>query len=283
MLHSITHSATDITHTISEDAGYGKKYSICTLITNEAIYSKMLESFLKGGFSPDFCEYLFINNTGENAYDAYNGINKFLSTARGQYIIFCHQDVLLCHDGIDRLEACIDQLNQLDPNWAAIGNAGAINPAHMARRISDPHGRNLRQSPVGFPAKVQSLDENFILVRKDANLGLSNDLKGFHFYGLDLCLLASIRGYSSYVVDFHLMHLGPGQRDAAFYACKNNFIEKYTKALSGRFLRTTCENFYLSGSRIMNALFSLGVARNIARKYYKNRLPASQGNKNKSP
>ncbi len=57
-----------------------------------------------------------------------------------------------------------------------------------------------------LPIRVGSLDENFIVVKRQANLALSHDMSGFHLYGTDLCIIADILGRTSYVVDFHLCH-----------------------------------------------------------------------------
>lgn len=250
------------------------KFSICTLVTDWNLYQQMLDSFMEAGFTVDIAEYLYIDNRVTNTIDAYDGINKFLSIAQGRYVILCHQDILLGYDRIEQLEKCISQLNDLDPNWALLGNAGGVHIGRLALRISDPHCANIRTG--GLPAKVQSLDENFILIRKDANLGTSRDLSGFHLYGLDLCLLSVIRGYSAYVVDFHLRHLGPGKFNEDFHVCKNLLIKKYQKILPWKFYQTTCIFLYLSGNSILNRILNNPQIIKLITKYffYKRRFPA---------
>jgi NaMN:DMB phosphoribosyltransferase len=54
------------------------------------------------------------------------------------------------------------------------------------------------------------------LIKKQANLAVSSDLRGFHFYGADICLIASILGYNAYVIDFHLYHESTGNMDKEF-------------------------------------------------------------------
>jgi hypothetical protein len=151
------------------------------------------------------------------------------------------------------LENCIAELNKLDPKWALLGNAGGQSFGYISLRLTDPHGDH---NTGGFPMKVQSLDENFILIRKDANLGASSDMEGFHFYGFDLCLVAAMRGYSAYVVDFHLHHLSPGKISQDFIKSKSRIIGKYQQLFSGRFFQTTCTSFYLSGNALLNSIFN---------------------------
>src|SRR5580704_15999128 len=85
-------------HTAREISGLPPsaiRYSICTLVTNHAEYAGMMESFIKAGFDPAFCEFLYLDNSTENRFDAFRGYNHFLQHAKGDYIILCHQDILL--------------------------------------------------------------------------------------------------------------------------------------------------------------------------------------------
>ncbi|MDB6060253.1 MAG: acyl esterase [Verrucomicrobiaceae bacterium] len=231
------------------------EYSICTLVNKPTLYHAMVDSFIEAGFSSEFCEYLFIDNSGMASTDAYLGLNQFLASAQGKYIILCHQDILLKYDNIEKLNACIARLNSIDPYWALLGNAGGVHPGRLAVHIHDRNTQSVDKSLV-FPIRVHSLDENFILVRHDANLGASADLTGFHLYGLDLCLQAVLKGHSAYVIEFYLMHTGEGLMTADFKQCQEALIKKYCRAFSGRFLRTTCTILYISGNSLCARLFN---------------------------
>ncbi len=241
----------------------GIDYSICTLVTDHQQYQEMLDSYAEAGFTEDRCEFIYLDNASQNKYDAYVGINKFLRAAKGKYIILCHQDLLLHDHDIHRLDAVIKEMDALDERWAVLGNAGGVAPGKMAIRITDPpYGPN---TTIGkLPAKVGSLDENFILLKADANLGVSNDIKGFHFYGTDLCIMADILGYNAYVVDFHLHHIGgetirnienkvTDTSPTNFNAMKKAFINKYQRAYRPRWIQTTCTIMHISGSGFRNA------------------------------
>ena len=106
-----------------------------------------------------------------------------------------------------------------------------------------------------LPAKVSALDENFIVVRREANLALSNDLEGFHFYGADLCIVADFLGRTAYVVDFHLRHKSGGKPDAAFYRMRKQVARKYRRAMRPRWVITTVTNLVISGSSALTELF----------------------------
>jgi hypothetical protein len=222
------------------------RFSICTLVTRPEQYRSMTATFMARGFSDSDCEYIFLDNSETNSSDAYQGLNLFLNNARGEYIILCHQDVELLDGGREQLDAVLAEMEVHDPSWAVLGNSGGMSPGRLAIRITDPHGAG--QKTEHLPARVHSLDENFLVVRRSANLALSRDLSGFHLYGADLCIVADILGWRSYVVDFHLRHLSPGNRDLSLSRSRVALIKKYSRALRTRWVMTPCELLFLSGS-----------------------------------
>lgn len=232
----------------NDDAAHAPRprYSIGTLVTDPEQYDAMRTSFVEFGFND--CEFLHIDNTGQQQTCAYRGLNHMLNQALGDFIILCHQDVRLFDDARCDLDARLAELDRYDPNWAVAGNAGGVAPGQLALRITDPHGAD--QAVGSFPCRVQSLDENFLIIRRDARIGFSQDLSGFHFYGTDICLMADIVGASAYVIDFHLAHLSAGKKDGSFDAMEQAFVEKWSDAFSGRWIQTTCSLVYLNGGPI---------------------------------
>ena len=227
------------------------RYSICSLITSHAEYAEMLASFRAGGFDGPAAEYLYIDNSARNGFTAYDGLNRLIEAARGEFIVLCHQDLRLIEDGAAKLDAVLGALEARDPNWAVAGNAGGTGIGRLAMRISDPHGDDRRIG--SLPERVMSLDENFIVLKRAARIGLSRDLKGFHFYGADVCLAADIMGHSAYVIDFHLRHLSDGRISPAFYNARREFRAKWSRALRPRWIQTTCGLMRLSGNRLGQA------------------------------
>lgn len=238
-----------------EELDYNYDFSICTLVTNHSEYKNMVESFEQAGFDGESTDFCFIDNSKSNRFNAYQAFNKFLSRSVSKYIIICHQDVRTNFDDKKKLISKINEITISDPNWAVLGNAGGnSNFSKLHIRITDPHGSKKNTSR--FPIKVDSLDENFILVKNGLNIGVSSDLDGFHFYGTDICIQAKIRGYSSYVIDFHLTHLSKGKLDLNFKKCKNQLINKYESAFNPSFIYTSCTKLFISSSKILNLIFN---------------------------
>ncbi len=229
------------------------EFSICTLVTRKEEYNEMLNSFISAGFTKENAEFLFLDNSIENKYDGYTGLNLFLRQAKGKYIIICHQDILIDKDNIKVLRNCLEELELKDPKWAICGNAGAKGPNHVVYHITHPNDMHLSKG--NFPVEVTSLDENFLLIKNEASLSFSMDLAGFHLYGTDLCLNAALNGFSTYVIRFNLTHKSTGNLSPDFFEIRKNLIKKYKRFFKGRWIQTNFTKFYLTGSWLQSLLF----------------------------
>lgn len=242
-----------------------KLFSICTLVTDIEEYAQMVDSFKEAGFSEENCEFIYIDNSVNNKYDAYDGLNLFLNKAQGQYIILCHQDILLRFDNFNILKQRIEEMDKIDENWGLLGNAGYMDFNKIALRITDPWGENRKLGK--FPSKVKSVDENFILVKNSANLSLSSDIGGFHLYGTDLCTITNILGYNCYVIDFHLFHKSGGNANETFYANKKRFMNKYKKALRPLAVRTPVTPLFVFPSQFLNWLCNRKICYSVKKRW----------------
>jgi hypothetical protein len=193
------------------------RYSICTLMTQPAEYEQMVASFRDRGFVEPACEFMFADNSAGNRFDGFSGFNAFLAAARGDVVIVVHQDVLAI-DSREALDARLADLAAIDPLWAVCGNAGRTVDGKIVVRISDSAGER-RDGP--FPSRVLGLDENFVVVRRAENLGLSPRLSGFHFYAKALCGVADDLGLMSYVIDFHVHHKSRGKLDPTYFEIRD--------------------------------------------------------------
>ncbi len=240
---------------------YEKTFAICSLVTNFQQYEDMLASFEKNGFMNGQCEFMHIDNSADNQYDAYTGLHKMIHACDSKYVILCHQDIKLLDHDFAHLVALLDELETVDPKWAVAGNAGGFGFDRIRTCISDPYGFTGPQPDL--PIKIDSLDENFIILKASAQVSPSQDLKGFHFYGLDLCMQAKSRGYNAYVIGFLLHHYGSGTRDKIFYECLHAVEDKHRKLLKPRWATTTTTQI-----RLTSSWTGLRVSRVIRLGYY---------------
>jgi hypothetical protein len=213
-------------------------FSVCSLVRDQAQYDRLLASFERFGFTAENSEFLAADNRAGNQFDGYDWHRHMWPRARGRYVVFCHEDVELVDRGYDDLLAAIEALEAADPDWLVAGIAGSpwrpLNHSVTAQalHISDVFGSDRRLGQV--PARVESLDESFILMRRLKPVMNSYDLHGFHYYGADLCLQAEFLGGKSYAIDFHLLHKGKARADEAFAQIRNAFRQKYRRYFPGR-------------------------------------------------
>jgi hypothetical protein len=243
------------------------KYSVCTLVTKLEEYEEMQLSFIAAGFDPIFTEFLYIDNSKSNEFDGFSGLNKFLLEAKGTYIILCHQDILLINDNLNVLESRMSALDLLDNKWAILSNAGASKIKHEVFTVTESD-YVLKKKGI-FPTQVKSVDESFILLKRNANLSLSSDLAGFHLYGTDICMIASMLGYNSYVIDFNILHKSKGKVDHHFIEIREKLILKYTHLFKGSYYQTTNTSFYISSLHWVNKLLNTRFVMFFVNSYYR--------------
>ncbi len=137
-------------------------------------------------------------------------------------------------------------------NWAVAGNAGVTDKLSFVLRITVPHGAF--HSP-SLPQRVDILDENFLVIKSGTDISCSSELAGFHLYGTDLCLSARTKGYTCYVIDFHLTHFGAGKLDENFEWCLSKIQRRWNPVFLCCYIQTTCALFFLSKYSVLRCIF----------------------------
>lgn len=221
----------------------GPTFSVCALVQSQDRYDRLIASFHRLGFTAETSEFLAADNRNGNRFDGYSWQRALLARARGRYVIFCHDDIELIDAGHDALLAALEDLTTRDRDWLLAGIAGGrFRPDAHSRlmltfHVSDIYGADRRRG--AMPARVETLDECFILMRRSRPVLPSLDLSGFHFYGPDLCLQAELQGGSAWAIDFHLRHHGRGTKGQSFTDCRDRFVAKYRGIFPGRALHCT--------------------------------------------
>lgn len=211
-----------------------KIFNICTITNNLNQYEQMKASFIEAGFSEERCRYTLFDNSEVNLYDP-TVFNSVRLTTEEPYIIFCHQDILLDKgDGFDKLVQALDELDRLDPKWAVAGNAGITKRFEFVSKITDPNSHYYPEWRKGFPYEVQSLDENFLVIRSAAKV--TCQLNTFYLYGHELCLDAMTKGYSCHVINFHLTHLSSGKYDHDGHSPFRKAVDSFRNKWNHKFI-----------------------------------------------
>ncbi len=213
-----------------------------TLLTNDSQYNGMKESLHAVGFDESNSVFTTFDNRKANIYEPYSAIGQAVREAQAPYVIFCHQD-LLFHQGPDELRSALEELSALDPTWAVAGNAGRAPNHEPIFFIQDHTGV---QDFGTRPGKVLTLDENFLVIRRDSGLSCSTGLSGFHLYATDLCLNAYLKGLTAYVIEFRLTHLGSSLDYNGLYVQAIKFVNFWRFRVGGAVLQTPSAMLVLS-------------------------------------
>jgi hypothetical protein len=178
--------------------------------------------------------------TFPNSASAADGLNAGFSIAKHEWLVLVHQDVFL-PDGWDGCLA--NQLREAEQRFGPIGVAGVygvgqvIAPADRSQPLAAQRigwvidrARELRDGPE-LPARVATLDELLLVVRRDSGLRFDPTL-GFHLYGADICLQARERGLAVVALGALCHHNSRSVGlPEAFFASAEVFARKWSHRL----------------------------------------------------
>lgn len=158
--------------------------------------------------------------------------NDGLDRAINDLIICAHQDVVLPVNWDHQFLARLDELNE--SQWVPTGIVGCIGITHEGRAAGHiyRHDREFFPEP-DLPVKVETLDELLISFRKSSGLRFDLNLPSFHFYAVDMCLLAQSRGMSNMAVNAPCFHQGKNRsgKPKEFFDSRKYMAEKWKHIL----------------------------------------------------
>jgi Glycosyltransferase like family len=169
--------------------------------------------------SPDaavFCEFIPI----EGAKSAGEAYNAAWALAKGDILVFAHQDIFLPAGWAADLERSLAWLAQHDAQWGVLGVFG-----RTAKGLPAGHtyctglGRRLG-SGFAVPTPVRTLDEIVLILRRDSGLRFDAKLPGFHLYATDICLKAQQKAMTCYTIPAFCIHNTNGLKYLPRAFCK---------------------------------------------------------------
>jgi hypothetical protein len=229
-------------------------FDIYTFVTDDRVYDELRSSFAAAGFQPPLARFVALRDRRTpGGTDPYEFINRIGEQAPRPYVILTHQDVRADQGvGAPELAAALEGLNTLDPWWVVAGNAGGAPDLQLVRRLRDPYGGSTSNP---LPARVTTLDENFLVFNPRQRPRCSPALEGFHFYGTDTCLNAALDGGTAYVIDFPVTHLSGGRLGTSYYAAKARFLATWRRRMIFTFVRAPTESLFISRFALLRRLF----------------------------
>ncbi len=227
---------------LNSNTKLNKKSKLCLAsLAKDAAAATSIYNEFKKTFKNN-AEYIVIDNS-KNEWDCFSAISSFIKRSKGEYLIITHDDIRFDTLDSNKLLEQINIILSVDCRAAVFGVAGISKTNHLPVGHFKNKDGNIRWT-WGKGSEVESLDECFLLVRNGLGINVSSTLKGFHFYGTDLCINAEKLGYSSHVIDFPITHLSSGRLGNDFFEAKDRFEMHLRDSCKKRFIQTTCTVLY---------------------------------------
>ncbi len=131
--------------------------------------------------------------------------NDAMAKMDAETLVCLHQDVFL-PDGWEQ-QALAALTNMGTTNWGVLGVAGAKLVGRQAVNVGHALDRGVELvPPEKLPAPIDTLDELLLIIRNDRKLLFDEQIPTAHFYGADICLLASRKGLGCFVISAYCHH-----------------------------------------------------------------------------
>ena len=174
---------------------------------------RLLADFLLDSLSRQtvLYELITIDNTKNQFTSAAQALNYGGRKARGNYIMFVHQDIRLCStEWLHDAERTLDSL----PNLGVAGVAGKREGGYILANLTNGTPPTAAGTQIGAePLPVKTLDECLTIVPRDVFNVLQFDeitCDGWHLYAVEYCVSSMLLGFALYVLPFHTYHLSGG-------------------------------------------------------------------------
>lgn len=152
-------------------------------------------------------ELIVIQNPNNINYPCIGeALNIGIEKARYEIIVVVHEDVYLYDKWQNDFCQALFLLEKYDPDWAVLGCAGIDHSGSAIGNWHDPHGVTNTFSKGQRFARVVTLDEHLLVIRKSMDVRFDPDIPGIHGLGVDLLHSTAERKLNSYVINAPSWH-----------------------------------------------------------------------------
>lgn len=201
--------------------------SIISVYNHEDLLKKYLLNSLRSQ-KIDY-ELILVDNTNEKFTSASEALNYGANKAKGDYLMFAHQDYELGSD--EWLYEAGKILDNLE-NVGIVGVAGKYNRNMISNITTGFPPEMAGPIQIEEPKKVQTLDECLIIIPKKIFEEIQFDevvCDNWHLYATDYCLTTQKAGYDTYVIPLGGYHASPGYSFSpeAYYSTLRKLVKKH--------------------------------------------------------
>ncbi|MGZ4847296.1 MAG: glycosyltransferase [Halobacteriota archaeon] len=183
--------------------------SVVCVYNNEQILTDYLLPSLDAQTAP--FELITLDNTERGFRSAAQALNHGGGKAKGNYILFVHQDVSLdSTEWVSNAEAMLDSL----PNVGIAGIAGAGATGTVSNVTHGTPPKPASATCITKPVAVQTLDECAVIIPHRVFKALRFDetvCNDWHLYAADYCLSSQVRGLKTFALPLPAYHLSTGR------------------------------------------------------------------------
>ena len=199
---------------------------ICVYNNEESLENHLLKS-LK--VQKAHYELIFLDNSNGKFSSASEALNHGGNKAKGEYLMFVHQDYDL---ESDRWLADAEEIINNLENVGIVGVAGKYDRNMISNITTGVPPVLAGPIQIKEPKKVQTLDECLIIIPKKIFKEIQFDedvCDNWHLYATDYCLTAQKAGYDVYVIPLGGYHASPGYSFSpeAYYSTLKKLVKKY--------------------------------------------------------
>lgn len=189
-------------------------FSILTIVNKEDIYREFKKN-LKEQQGVNY-ELIKINNDHNQFTSAREAYNHAMKKARGDYFIFLHPDMRFLDEYA--LRDVLEQVTKLEDLGVA-GISGCPFELHhhkstiLTTIVQDQPPYHFGK-PIDKVTEVQTVDECFfVMTREFCEAHPFTDVKGWHMYAVEQCLIALLNDKKNYVIPARMWHYSPGNSE----------------------------------------------------------------------
>jgi len=235
---------------------------ICVSNNERILHENLLTSLSRQSVEYELVQ---VENLDGKYHSAAKALNSGAEKAKGKYLMFVHQDVVLKSDDfLEKAEKFMDSI----PNIGICGVAGRFNEAGVLTNMM--HGsppKHAGHIKIDKPERVQTVDECLFIIPKTVFDVLKFDeevCNDWHLYSVDYSLSAAKLGLDAYVLPLELYHVSGGaSMSKMYYRTLSKVARKHKKDI--RWIHTSLGS-WRTHVPISLQLFSIRTKRRFRRK-----------------
>lgn len=177
-------------------------------------------------------ELILVDNTSNKFESAAQGLNYGSKKANGKYLMFVHQDILLCSvEWLKDAEKIMEPFNNIVAGIVGMSEHG-VNNKTRGRNVlihGDPPEEWGWGNKIQKPETVQTLDECLVIIPKTIFDRYNFDESIFNrwdLYVVDYCLRLRTQGIESYVLPLSVYHHSTGVISLNYFHAIKNILKK---------------------------------------------------------